>query len=80
MESAETPVKVRYAITTTVVRVYERTKEVYLGGIGKEAVFREESLGWFVHLFGSDESIFLGTEKPDFEAGDKIKITFEKVE
>lgn len=39
----------------------------------------EDGNRWFVHLDGSRESLSLGTEKPDLNVGDKIKITLEKV-
>lgn len=34
----------------------------------------------YIHIRGSRESIALGTEPLTFVAGDRIKITFEKVE
>lgn len=35
--------------------------------------------GWWVHFEGSRESLFFDGDKP-FEKGDKVKITFEKVD
>lgn len=34
----------------------------------------------YIHIRGSRESIALGTEPLTFAAGDRVKITFEKVE
>jgi hypothetical protein len=35
--------------------------------------------GWFVHFEGSHESIFLGQERPKFNPGDTVRITFERI-
>jgi hypothetical protein len=43
-------------------------------------MFELPNNGWFIHLEGSRESLFLGAEKPPFEVGDLIKISIEKVE
>jgi len=70
--------KIKYVIATTVIGVNEEHRKVWVSGIGKETVFREHSLGWFVHLDGSDEAICLGAERPVLKVGDAIKITIEK--
>lgn len=36
--------------------------------------------GYFVHFIGSWESIFLGVEDPGLQVGEKVKITFERVD
>ena len=36
-------------------------------------------IGWFVHFEGSSESINFGPEKPAWQDGDEIEITFERV-
>jgi hypothetical protein len=33
---------------------------------------------WFVHFDGSHESICLGRERPNFNPGNIVKITFER--
>lgn len=53
----------RYVVYSKVLKVEEQ---------------KEPKVGWFVHFEGSWESIFLGEEKPAFEPGDTVKITFEK--
>jgi hypothetical protein len=37
----------------------------------------KKQLGWFMRLDGSRESLFVGDEKPDFEVGQKVKVTIE---
>lgn len=70
--------KIKYIVKTTVIGVAEQFRDVWASGIGKETVFHKRSLGWFLHLEGSNEAICLGTERPIFKVGDEIKITIEK--
>lgn len=67
-----------FAIITTVANVEKRTRSVWLGGVGKDAVFKSVSLGWFVRFHDSQEALFCGFEEPDIKVGDEYKITFEK--
>lgn len=85
MESAEAKMtlKINYVVYTKVTYVAERFDERYTniaeakteGQVEKE----RRSKGWFVQFEGSHEAIHLGNEKPTFEVGDTIRITFEKV-
>ena len=77
MESAE--VKMRYIINSKVSAIQEEFDQKYISGFGDNAVFEKKSKGWFVFLEGSYEKLHLGTEKPDWKKGDKIRITMEKV-
>lgn len=69
-----------YTILITVTKVEEGKERKYLEGIGPDAKFTEVSLGWFVTFEGSYESLFFGDTKPELEKGDKVKITFERIE
>lgn len=69
----------RFIIYSQVAKIEEKFTRMYDKGKGPEAMFVEASRGWFVHLEGSRESLFLGTERPPFEVGDCIKISIEKV-
>lgn len=40
----------------------------------------EREGGWFIRLVGTNISFYAGVEKPEFEVGDKVKITIEKHE
>lgn len=75
MESAQTKI----SITTRVFDLRERTKPVYQGGTGSEALFKDVSLGWFAVFQGSHEALYVGETKPDWDVGDNVKITFERV-
>lgn len=66
-----------YVFSSTVASVSERTRKEYVFGSGKEAVFRDEPLGWFVALEGSHEALWVGTERPDLRPGDRVKISIQ---
>lgn len=69
----------RYVINSKVSAIQEEFDQKYISGFGDSAVFEKRSKGWFVFLEGSYEKLHLGTEKPDWKKGDKIRITMEKV-
>ena len=75
MESAKTKI----VLTTKLVRLEEQKTRQYVSGFGDTAVFREISLGWYASFEGSHEALYVGNEKPAWDTGDKVKITFEKV-
>jgi hypothetical protein len=70
----------KYKFISIVSQVTERFKSVYQHGVGKDAVFTNESLGWYVHLRDSYESFYVGREKPDLLEGNLVSITIEKQE
>ena len=76
MESV-TP-KVRYTFYTNVQRIEHRTRKRYVSGVGDKARFVDEDLGYWLHLEGSYEALFLGLEEPTIHTHDLIKVTFEK--
>lgn len=61
-----------------VLNVEERKRSLHVSGTGADAIFRLESVGWFAQFEGSYESLFLGTEKPDLDKGDRVNITITK--
>lgn len=80
MESAQAPiVQDRISFISTVKAIEERHTSKYVSGVGKEAVFQEVSLGWYVWLEGSFESIHVGMSKPNWKIGDKIRVVMEKM-
>jgi len=70
----------RWVTHTRVLSVREEFRKTYVSGFGESAKFNERSLGWYAHLEGSYESLHLGSERPEIHAGDRVKITVEKVE
>lgn len=71
--------KINFVTQTSVATLEERKERVYISGIGDNAVFEEKSLGWFVWLKGSYESLHLGMENPGWKVGDQVKITIERM-
>ena len=72
----------RYAVHSTVEKIEERTRNVWVGGTGPDAKFEKESLGWFVHIRGSREALYIGEVQPDpidLNAGDRVRIVIEKL-
>ena len=69
----------RRTFTAPVRSIAEHTARQYVSGFGDNVVFQEISLGWFILLSGSWESIFVGMEKPDdLKVGDVIDVTLAK--
>lgn len=80
IEPAPRTLKINYVVYTQVVKIEEKFTRDYVSGFGYSTEYANRSLGWFVYLKGSYEALFLGMEKPSFGHGDKIRITFEKVQ
>lgn len=70
----------RYVVYSKVRKVEKAVDKHYLSGIGPDAIFEDRPMGYYLYLEGSYEAIYLGHEEPKLKPGDKIKITFEKVE
>jgi hypothetical protein len=66
VEPAKTALKINYVVHTTVKRL--------------EAIGPEPNTQWFAQFEGSWESLCFGAEHPQFSVGDKIKITFERID
>lgn len=58
--------------------VIEHFTDRYQSGSGPTYKAVKVSLGWFILLEGSHEALYLGREKPDFAAGDRVSITIRK--
>ena len=71
--------KINYVVFATVKAVHEGTEVVGVGFDGGKVSFARRSIGWYVNFEHSHEALFLGHEKPSLEAGDRIKITFERL-
>lgn len=67
-----------YVINTTVVNLEHRFKRFHVAGFGPDSVFKTEPVGWFVHLEGSHESLYLGTDRPELDSGDPVEIRIRK--
>ena len=83
MEPVKAPLKINYAIYSKAETVEERFSWSYKidpdNEKGPMLKIKGPSQGWFVVFEGSREALHFGDEKPNFDVGDEIKITFEKV-
>ncbi len=69
-----------YVFNFYIFSIIERFRQVHVSGIGKDALFRQESLGWFFCLEPGMFFIGVGSEKPtDYREGDRITLTMEKL-
>lgn len=58
---------IRYILTETIDYVKERFNH------------KGASIGYWLRFEGSGESFYISDEQPDLHAGDRVKITLEKV-
>lgn len=73
------PPAIRYVFETRAVSVDQRRSTVGVHMSGGVAVPETVDLGWFVHLGGSRESLFLCQEEPDICEGDLVRVTVQRV-
>jgi hypothetical protein len=71
--------KTNYIFHETVDYIEEKFLHVCVSGHGPTAKFKDIPIGWYLRLVGSNESFFISHEEPALHAGDKVKITIEKV-
>jgi len=76
MEPTTAPVA--YIINTTVINLEHRFKRFHVAGYGPDSIFKTEPIGWFVHLEGSSESLYLGADRPALDSGDVVEIRIRK--
>lgn len=68
-----------YVLTTQVSRVFEHREKKHISGSGDNAMFETVSKGWYMAMEDSYEALYLGEEKPNWNPGDKVKITLERL-
>jgi hypothetical protein len=73
-----------YLINATVAKLEEKSRAArsIVTGVNPETgkkiyEIEHENIGWFVQFEGSDESNFLGFDKPDLTVGQKVLIRIE---
>ncbi len=77
MEPAQEPLN-KFVIYSRVVSIQHRFRDQWVRGNGANAVFEKVDMGFYMHLEGSHEVIFMGMEKPQYQPNDHMKITIEK--
>lgn len=78
METARTTtIDVEIVFKAKILCCYERFKPKWVSGYGESTVFEQVSLGWYIHLDGSNELLFVGNTdpKPIPNATAEIRIT-----
>ena len=65
-------------IYAKIVKLEERFEHFNWRRVGGDTFYDTRSIGWWMSLEGSRESLFVGTSKPDLEAGEVIKVSFSK--
>lgn len=69
----------KFVMLDTVRKVEERIVQRWVSGTGKEAKFAQDSEGWYAVLGAGPGSIYLGTTEPGLKAGDRVRLTLERV-
>lgn len=73
MESVKTKIRFHAYVN----KIEEKFVRTWVEGIGDKAEFKDVSIGWYLHLSGSWESIYIGKEKPSMVQGDQMIVTLE---
>ena len=66
----------RLVIPATISKIEERFEQRWVSGFGADATSETVSKGWHVTI--ANLSMFVGTDKPDFQEGEMIKLAIEK--
>jgi hypothetical protein len=60
-------------------KLEQRSYKVWIKGHGRDAVFEDIPIGWFMHIQGSGEALYVGDSKPDMNVGDAVVLSISKV-
>lgn len=60
-----------------VTNIFQRKLSKYASGFGADTQFTTSYAGWYITI-GGEITLYVGTEKPEFEIGDSIRFTLEK--
>lgn len=70
---------VKYVVFSHILSIEKHIQKKWIGGVGDNAKFNDVDGGYYMWLDGSHEAIFIGHEEPVLNAGDRIRVTFERV-
>ncbi len=68
----------KYVMRDTIIKVEERVAKKWVRGSGNDAVFEDNSEGWYAVFRSCPASMHLGTDEPELKAGDRVRLTLEK--
>jgi hypothetical protein len=69
----------KFVMLDVVRRVEERFARQHVRGSGEHAVFAKNSEGWYAVFESCPASIYLGSSEPELAAGDRVRLTVERV-
>lgn len=70
----------KFVYLRTIKKVEERYYKSHVSGVGKDAEMKDVSLGWYATFVEDPVAAYLGLTETGLSAGDKVKLTLEKVE
>lgn len=69
----------RYVMFDKIKKIEESVAKKWVSGLGEHAMFRNESEGFYAVFESCPASVFLGTDAPELEAGNRVRLTLEKI-
>ena len=69
----------KFVMVDRIAKVEEKIARRWMHGSGNDAVFEQDSHGWWAVFESCPASMYLGTTKPALAAGDSVRIILEKV-
>lgn len=70
----------KFHTTVTVKSIEHRFVKQWIRGVGKDAEFKEDSIGWYVTFEENPStSIYMGHTETHLKKGDRLKMTLERV-
>jgi len=75
------PPKTKVIILYTHIRdIQKRHIKTWISGVGKEAEFHDDFIGYYILLQGSHEMLCVGLEEPRLRVGQRVKISITPIE
>ena len=69
----------KYVAMDRVARVEEKVAKRWVSGSGEHAVFADDTQGWWLTFESCPASMYLGAEEPHLKAGDRVRLTVERL-
>ena len=70
---------IKLVYNRTIKRVEERVAKRWISGVGKDAVFENDSQGFYALFVEDPVALYLGSTAMEWKTGDRIRLTAEKV-
>lgn len=69
----------KYTMTDIIKTIEHKFVKKWVKGVGSETKFKDETIGYYAVFTSCPASIFLGNDEPKLKAGDRVRITLEKM-